>query len=368
MKVLRVLLCFLLAAPGAAVLAQEARADRFIVGGSALVTEPVTGDLIAAAGELRVSGPVSGDVVAAGGTLRLDGTVAQNVYAAGGQVALDGAFARNARVAGGSVTIGPKAQIHGNASLAGGRVEMRGAVDGYLLATAGRVLIDGRVAGDVNAAAGELELGPQARIAGKLRYTGRAVRMDAAAQVLGGVERFEETEPAARPRVHRLVGFWTLGLMVFAALLVWVFPARTARVADAAQQRFGWSLLVGFIALAALPVAIVLLLITVIGLPLAVLGALGYLALLLTGYVASGIALGEIALRRLLARHAAQSGWRAAAAALGVLVIGLLALVPWLGKLVTFLALVAGMGAVLLQLRAASRDGVDRAPGNVQPR
>jgi hypothetical protein len=228
-----------------------------------------------------------------------------------------------------------------------------GGVGGYLHAAGGRVLIDGRVDGDVEAAAGELELGPQARIAGKLRYrSGAPLRQDADAQVQGGIERLEMPvhRVAQRSPAPAAFGVWTLGLMALAAVLVAVWPGFFGRVADAARGRLGWSVLAGFLALVAVPAAIVVLLATVIGIPLALLAVLGYLALLLVGYVSAGIALGQLALRKWLAARAARKGWRALFAALGVLAIGLAALIPWLGPLVAFLALIAGMGALLLPL------------------
>jgi len=74
--------------------------------------------------------------------------------------------------------------------------------------------------------------------------------------------------------------------------------------------------------------------------------------LLLVGYVAAGIALGDAALARGWAARAAHRGWRALFAALGVLVIGIVALIPWLGALAALAALITGMGALLLQARA----------------
>jgi cytoskeletal protein CcmA (bactofilin family) len=350
--------CIVLAAPGvrAGERSDSYRQgdDRFVAGDSALVAEAVKGDLLAASGELRITAPVAGDVIVVGGTLRIDAAAGQDVYAGGGQVSLEGTVARNARVAGNSVSVGPQARIAGNASLAGRRVEMLGAIGGYLQAAGARVLIDGRVDGDVEAAAGELELGPRARIGGKLRYrSGEPLRQDASAQVQGGIERLElPVRPAAkRARAPAAFGFWTLGLMAMAALLVAALPGFFGRVADAARARFGWSLLAGFIALASIPAAALVLLVSVIGIPLALLAVLGYFALLLVGYVAAGIALGDSVLRRWFAARAARKGWRALFAALGVLAIGIVALIPWLGALVAFLALLAGMGALLLQAK-----------------
>jgi len=365
---MRILACIalgiLVAAPGARaderaphLVMRQVGGDTFVAGDSPRIAQPVKGDLVAAGGELRIAAPVAGDLVAVGGTLRISAAAAQDLYAAGGQVELEGQVARNARVAGGSVSLAPQARIAGNASLAGGRIEVLGAVGGYLQAAGGRVLIDGRVEGDVEAAAGELELGPQARIAGKLRYrSGAPLRQDADAQVQGGIERLEMPmrHIAERSPAPAAFGIWTLGLMALAAVLVAAMPAFFGRVADAARGRFGWSLLAGFLALVAIPAAIAVLLVTVIGIPLALLAALGYLALLLVGYVAAGIALGNLALRKWLAARAARKGWRALSAALGVLAIGIVALIPWLGALAAFLALIAGMGALVLQLKTGA--------------
>lgn len=354
-----VLLCAV--AAGAAADGREAQlllrqqgADIFIAGDSARISQPVKGDLLAAGGELLLGGPVAGDQIAFGGKLRFDGAVSQDLYAGGGQVALEGSVARNARVVGGDVSLGPRARIDGNASFAGGDIKVLGAIGGYLQAAGGRVLIDGRVDGDVEAAGGALELGPNARIGGRLRYRGGApLKQDPAAQVAGGIERLEMpvrrvTERSPAPAVF---GVWTLGLMVMAAVLVAAVPGFFGRVAEAARARFGWSVLAGFLALAALPLAVLILLVTVVGAPLALLALLAYFALLLTGYVAAGIALGEAALARWWTARAAHRGWRALAAALGVLAIGLVALIPWLGALIALLALLAGMGALLLQAR-----------------
>ncbi|MDH5578561.1 MAG: polymer-forming cytoskeletal protein [Betaproteobacteria bacterium] len=330
-------------------------ADTFVAGESARHSAPVQGDLIAAGGELLLAGPVAGDQIAFGGKLRLDGAVSQDLYAGGGQVALDGSVARNARVAGGEVSLGPRARVAGNASLAGGDVKVLGTIDGYLQAAGGRVLIDGRVAGDVEAASGALELGPNARIGGKLRYRGGApLKQDPAAQVQGGIERLEMPmrDVAERSPAPAVFGVWTLGLMVMAAVLVLALPGFFGRVAQAARTRFGWSLLAGFLALAAIPLAAVILLASVIGIPLALVALLGYLMLLLVGYVAAGIALGDATLARGWAARAAHRGWRALFAALGVLVIGIVALIPWLGALAALAALITGMGALLLQARA----------------
>lgn len=330
--------------------------DRFVAGGTVTEVAPVAGDLIAAGGSVDVDTDVAGGVVAAGGKVRIGGSVGQSVYAAAGQLSLVGRVARNARLAGGEIEIGPKAQIAGNLGAAAGRIAVRGAVDGHLSAGAGTLLIDAPIGGDVEAAAGTLELGPNARIGGTLRYRStEPLKRDPAAQVVGEIVRVGP-DPAkwsseAR-QMRRGAGlFWTTGLMLLAALLVAVTPRLSASVSESLRGRPGFSLVLGFVVLACAPIAAVLLLVTIIGVPLALLVLFAWLALLPVAWASTGVAVGDWLLARAASARADRTGWRVVAAALGVLALAFASRVPWLGGWIGFAALIAGLGAWALQLR-----------------
>jgi cytoskeletal protein CcmA (bactofilin family) len=329
--------------------------DHFAAGATVLVRTPVAGDLIAAGRRVDVTAPVGGDAVLAGGQVRVDGRVSQDLYAMGGDLEVLGAVAQNARVAGGQVTIGPGASISGNVSAAGGEIRLEGRVDGYVQAAGGRVYVDGPIGGDVNVTSGEVELGPNAHIAGRLRYASdKELQQAPGARVQGGIERRPSRSGWPIPgNVERQVGgrgswIWTFGLMLLAAVLVAVLPGVSARIAATLQGHPGKSLLVGFGILIGVPVAAVMLLITLIGAPLALLVITLYFALLLVGYISTSVALGDWALRRVKPLEAGRKAWRIGATVLTVLVIGLVSRIPALGILVMLLALLAGIGALIL--------------------
>jgi cytoskeletal protein CcmA (bactofilin family) len=342
--------------------AREGRlgADLFVAGGSVTVREPVGGDLFSAGGALDVDAAVGGDAVAAGGKVRVGANVGQSVYAAAGQLNLNGKVGRNARLAGGQIELGPKAEVAGNLSAAGGQVRLYGAVHGHVQTAGGRVLIDGPVGGDVVATSGHVELGPNARIGGKLRYrSGDTLHRDPAAVVSGGVEgllpSWGDSEPAAphprmRQRMFGAIGWiWTLGLVLLAGVLLAAAPRLCARLSASLHARTGLSLLLGFVWLVCAPVAVLVLLLTIIGIPLALLAAALYLAVLPVAYVATAIAIGDWALQKWRAAAAAALTWRVLAAAVVLVALALLARLPWLGGLAAFSALLAGLGAMLLQ-------------------
>ncbi|HSM21318.1 MAG TPA: polymer-forming cytoskeletal protein, partial [Rubrivivax sp.] len=310
--------------------------DRFVAGGSLTIDEPVAGDLIAAGGSIDIDAPVGGDAVLAGGRARLGADVAQSVYAAGGQLTVAGRVGRNLRAAGGRVELGPQSQVAGNATVAGGQVTLRGRIGGDVQIGGGQVLIDGPVAGNVSVGAGQLELGPRARIEGRLRLrSGDEPTLSPQAQVLGGIERLEMPAPDGRsgwPDGYGGGGWlWTIGLMLLAAVLLGLMPRAFGAVAQALQAQPALSVGLGFVVLVATPAAVLVLLVTLIGAPLALLLLAAYLALLPVGYASAGIGLGDWALRRWRAADGVALRWRVAAAAAAVLALSLLGRIPFVG-------------------------------------
>ncbi len=336
--------------------AQTVATDHFAAGGSVRIGKPIEGDLFAVGGNVDVDSAVGGDAVVAGGNVRIGAPVAQSVYAAGGQLVINSPIGRNARIAGGQVEIDRRAQVAGNVSVAGGQVRIEGHINGYVRAGGGSVIIDGPVDGDVVSTAGSVELGPNARIGGQLRFASRDdLSQHPGAQVLGGIERlpFAARRPTEKPQpaeIGRSLGWaWTTGLLLIAVVLSVALPEPARRVAETLRARPLMSLLIGFIALVCIPVAALIVLLTVIGVPLALLAAVLYFALLLIGYVGSGIGVGQWALHRFKPARAAQRSWLAAFAAVGMLAIALLGRLPWIGGPIVFVALLAGVGALALQ-------------------
>ena len=333
--------------------------DHFAAGQNVTVANSVSGDLLAAGRQVVVGGKVGGDAAAAGGRVRVNGNISDNTYAAGGEVLVNGTIGRNARLAGGTVEISPSSRIEGGASIVGGQVRVNGAVGGYLQAAGGSIFIDAPIGGDVEASGGQIELGPGTRIAGKLRYRSRSeLKQDPAAQVTGGIEQlpFEIRRGRAIGRgfARALFWFWTLGLMVLVAILLLLLPA-FGNVIATLEARPGMSALVGFALLVCIPVASLILLITLIGAPLAFLSMAAYFVLLMVGYLATAAVIGDLLLKRLRPRTPATAGWRIAAAILGIFIISLIGGIPALGGLIVFVALIMGIGAVGLQMNRTLR-------------
>lgn len=342
--------------------------DRFLAGCPIAVDRPVAGDLIAAGCDVDVTAEVAGDVIVMGGNLRLAAPVKQGVFAAGGRISIEGPVQRNVRVAGGRIHLNSDAKIGGNVTIGGGEIDIDGAIGGYLQVGGGKVLINGPVAGNVEIGAGHVELGPNARIEGKLSYSsGDEIDRDPAAQVKGGVEQVERGERWGASHHwhygerHHHGWFWSLGLLIIAAILVAALPEFYKGVAATTRTHWALAILIGFIVLVCVPISALLFAITLIGIPVALVLMVLYLMLLLVGCLSTGIAIGEIALQSWRPADAAKQGWRIGAAVLALLALMLLGCIPFVGGLVRFAALLMGMGVVLMQLRTSR--AAPAAPG-----
>ena len=243
------------------------------------------------------------------------------------------------------------APVQGDASLAGGSITVNGAVRDNLRAAGGQVTINGPVGGNASVVAGTLVLGPLARIAGKLSFRGGELKQDPAAQVVGTVEQHAERTWARHERGpfsrYTHGWFWTIGLLVLAGLLAAALPGPSQRMAHELRERPWVTTLVGLVALTTIPVATVLVMITVVGIPIGLLAIVGYAALLLVGYVWLAVVVGGLLLDRVNPEHATLTVWRAGAAVLAMLTLALLARLPFVGGLVGFVALVVGVGMIV---------------------
>jgi hypothetical protein len=331
------------------------------VGGVLTLTDPVAGDAFLAGGHVNTASEVKGDLMAAGGEVSIGGGIGDDLYVAGGEVQVDAIVAGNARVAGGEISLGPATVVNGALTLSGGRVRYEGSTRGHLQASGGSVHIDGTVDSDAEVHAEDLQIGPETRIAGKLIVHGsHSPTIPAGAQIAGGVEfheadvsrHFEEHEVARDVRtVAHGVGslLWIIGVFVAGTLFTLAFPGYSARAADWIGREPLRSLGLGFVLLVCLPVLALLLVITIVGIPLALILVMLYVLLLFLGWVTAALFLARKGLSLVRSGQPATTGWRLLALLLAVLALWGLGQVPVLGGWVTFGALLLGIGALVWQ-------------------
>jgi hypothetical protein len=330
--------------------------NEYVFGGSVRIEQAVAGDLVAAGGDVEVQAPVAGSAYVMGGDVRVQARIGQSLFATGGNVTIDAPVGRHLRAGGGDLELGRAGRVGGNVTVGGGQVNLLGPVDGSVTVGGGQVFIDSAIGGDIDASGGELRLGPNARVAGTLRYrSGAELTKDPGAQVLGGVESLAWSGgDSARHGEHhdanwgiaRLFGLALLAAV--AALVTAGAPQLATRLGQNARNRLGGSLLWGLAIVVGLPLAAVLLFITVIGIPLALAVLLLYPVVLLLGCLAGVLAMAHVMLQAVRPAAPATGGWRVLSAVVAVLLLSLLWRVPVAGPLLWGLLGLLGTGAVVL--------------------
>lgn len=366
--------------------------DLYAVGSDVWVTGDVDGDLVAVGVRVTVDGDVHGDVLAAGADVLIVGNVEGSVSAAGGTVSVAGDVGRTVRIVAQNARV-IDAVVGGDvAALARVvRVIGDGRVDGDVLlrATDARVTTD--VGGSVRGHSTELELsgvvsGPVrvhterlrlingAQTLGALTYTSdRDIHIDGASSAAQPPERLDPDHPTLSERAA-ISSVWAIlragwGL-VFGLVLLNVAPQLVRGSAHQVQARPLGSVGYGLLALLAIPLTIALLLITIVGIPVALFGSVLFFTALYASQAIVGYALGTLALqhtRSLLTRRRPRhnppplpTNRDGLALAIGVLSLAILRSLPielWY-PFVAGMTAIVGLGALSIQVHRM-RTGAD---------
>jgi cytoskeletal protein CcmA (bactofilin family) len=331
--------------------------DRFMAGDEVVVQGAVAGDAFLAGGRVAVTAPVAGDVMVAGGSVTVSADVGQDVYVAGGSVSADSRIAGNVRMAGGSIDLQPRTRIEGSATLAGGRVGVQGSVGRGLQAFGQHVVIDGAIGGDVEVAAQQLVVGPNAHIDGTLRYRGPGEPQIApGSEILGGIapRAFEgqqaysgwsQDDGPGRFIVSLGRFLWALGVFLLGSVMVLLMPAFTRRATSAVGAEPLVSIGFGIAVLFGVPMLVLFLFLTLVGIPLGLTAMFGYALLLLLGYTTGALFIGDWALARFARERTQSAGMRILALLGSLLLIVFLRRVPVVGPFAILALFLAGLGA-----------------------
>ena len=169
-------------------------------------------------------------------------------------------------------------------------------VEGDVVAIFGDVLIEGSVSGNAVAVFGSVRLAPGASVEGDAVAVGGGLDQPQGATVGGqsvslGFLPLRWGVPALSFLLGLVLIAWLLSLILGWVLML-IFPTRMLRIATTASRRTGGSLLLGLLSAPLFVIAVVLLLVTVIGIPIAVMLPVAYLIAERAGQLALSYALG----------------------------------------------------------------------------
>ena len=338
----------------ALLVASSSPSNAYVAGATVTVTGATRGDLSALGGSVVVAAPVSGDLLVAAGTASLRDTIAGDLRAVAGSLSVLGPVKGDLVALGGSVSAsGP---VSGSVFIMGATVALTGGASGPVLIYANSVSLGGNFSGDVTVVAGgTLSLVPGTTIKGTLSYQAAEPASIPSDASIGAVKYTGSSYlPTTESHALAFAGFGIfllvqiLAALLLAGLLAGLFPRLaelvTARAERGSVRSVLLTALLGFAALVATPVLLILLSLSFIGLAVALLIGIAYILLLLLAFVYAGILIGGLIAWRF--SHRETIIWRDGV--LGMFVLSLALLVPILGGILVLLLAAFAAGALLL--------------------
>ncbi len=329
--------------------------DLYAAGNQVIVSGKVNEDAIIAGANVLVNGQIGQGLIAAGGTINVLSEIGGSARLAGGQVIVGGNIKKDVVVIGGTAQVLSGIEIGRDAVLAGRMILMDGNVAGKLDIKGEQVEINGIISGNVKVvAAKSLKIGKNAVIKGNLEYSAPfEAQIESGAVVKGETSFTAITRDGKRIHDAQKTLWGILGVLAFAKLLtllvtglllIALFGKWAAQVVNRAYKGFGWEILRGLAFLVVAPVAAILLMITVIGIFPAIVISLVYALAMIIGGAMAGVLLGALLWKWIYQSKDLVVDWKSAAA--GITLLWLVALIPFVGWIVTLLLFLATLGAI----------------------
>jgi cytoskeletal protein CcmA (bactofilin family) len=338
--------------------------DYFAFGDSVEISGQVNGDVYILANQIVIDGKVNGDVIAAGGSLDISGVVAKNVRALAGQVLISGNIGNNVTAVAGNVQLLGSATVGNNAVITAGNVDLSAKIGSDVTVVASNLRISSYVSHNIQAYVGQLRITSKAHLAGSVDYRSSSLAwIDQGATIQGEITHHPSL-------VHQLVkGTWIQGLLVggkivallmnfvyslvIGVILIKMFPKNLESALHILKthpwKAFSWGLML----LILLPLASLILLMTILGVPFALTliaaNIIGfYTAKIYSVFWASNWIFGKFKFRI----H------RIPILTVGLILYFFLTSIPFLGIMISFAAMLFGLGAgVVAQARQIAHQG-----------
>ncbi len=293
-------------------------ADDIIAAGNMISINAPVDSAIVAGGTVNINAPVKGDVIAAGGQVYLNADVGGKVVAAGGSVNLGGNISTNLVAVGSQVNILPGKTVQRDALIGGGQVVNAGRVNGTLTVSANQ-----------------------------FNNTGSA-----------GNVKFYKAEDRSPKREDYDMGFnifsllALLGYLILGLILVKYLPGIFQAVDEEMSRSTLLKTFLGFVMIIASIIAVLLVAVTVVGLPIALISALLFFAALMLSGTFVSFSLGKWICERAKIKQGDLVYF-----VIGFVILNVLSLLPFVGGLVSLISMSLGFAALLYAARRLATVG-----------
>ena len=334
--------------------------DLYVAGKTVRIEGRVEGDLYAAGENIFVTGTITGDTTVVGSDITIEGSIGQDAYLVGRTLSLNRAKVSDSlHMAGQNVTVSGDSLLGGSFLAVGNTIRNDATIARSLMLAGRSIYHNAPVLGEVRLAGETVTLGPKTSINKDLTYflSPEDGKIDNQSSVKGSTNVVTEPEEWKQNRTvdeqnRRNFGYiwraWSyVGMLLVGGIMLWLLKKPLNNAVDALHNSslsaLGFGLLIAILT----PPALLLLMLTVIGIPLAMVALPLYLIMLYMGKIVISLALA----RTLFSAASFTKVTPLFELFVGITVLHLIKLVPMGGYLISMVATWIGVGAIYLSLK-----------------
>ncbi len=339
---------------------QTIHTDLIVSADSTKIDGDIDGDLIAFSRSVTVNGHVKGDVLSFSEEVHVNGIVDGNVRSFVKELHLNGTVGRNVMAWAGNVNTDEKSVVNGTMTLGAGDAILNGKLAGDLLSFSGSLQMDGSFGRNVMIRTGHLTIGPQTVIVGDTKAQLRRQPDISPEAKLGTpiqttiIQHDSETSYSSPRYYWHQVLLWGASF-VFGLAMLLLMPGFFFDSVSACKRTMP-AMGFGALFLIALPILAVIVCITIVGMGVGIASFMLWIIAIYAAQVVVGTWLGD----RILG-DSIGFGPTLGHMALGLLILRIIGLIPYLGAWVNSVVICVGLGAFVLSIYRNNRPQLQAA-------
>lgn len=331
--------------------------DLYVAGSNIIIDGTVNGDIFGAGQTLTINGKINGGVSLAGQTITLNGDISNGARIAGQSITVNGNIGRDLVVAGSDLIINSQSTISGDLVLGVQNAMVNGSINGNIKGSANDATITSGVGGNIDLEVNNLTITSNAKIQGNLTYTSKNQAVIQSGAAINGATTRKLPKPATTRRalpmlagasvMWQFLGF--LMIFIIGIIIILIASRRVTAMANSVQshpwQSLGW----GAVILIVAPIAAIIVMITVIGIPLGIISLVLWGIAIYLSQLPVALLIGRLIIKQ--NQELESKGLMIGALALGLFLLLVLRLIPFIGWVVGLLTVVFGLGTLITAAR-----------------
>jgi cytoskeletal protein CcmA (bactofilin family) len=328
--------------------------DYFASARTVEISGTVNGDVYLFAEQVLIDGVVNGDILCCAGSIDISGKVTHNCRILGGQVLISGEIGNNVTVVAGNLQLLASSSLGGNFVATAGNVDLAAKIASDATVLASNLRVSSQIGNDLLCYVGQMRMTSKAVIGRNLEYRSNTQAWIEPGATVGGMTTHHPSF------VHELVkGTWIQSFLVgskivatlmnfiyslvIGVILIRIFPKNLEAALHELKKHPLKALSYGLMFMILLPLACLLMLMTILGIPF----ALTLIALNIIGFYTAKVYCIIWASNWTFGRIGMKTS-RLPLYCLGLVVYFCLTTIPIFGTILSFAFMVLGLGAGVL--------------------